>query len=135
MKGIADTGLIVAFGSCTDQHHAWAREVWAQLEPPVHTCEAVLSEAQFLIKRFGGNPLLVWELLDRGTIEIDFALGLEVTRVRELQRSYRELPMSLADACLVRMSELHSQSRVFTTDSDFHIFRRNRRQLIPVIIP
>jgi len=107
----------------------------ASLEPPLYTCEAVLSEAQFLIKRFGGNPLLVWELLDRGTIEIDFALGLEVTRVRELQRSYRELPMSLADACLVRMSELHSQSRVFTTDSDFHIFRRNRRQLIPVIIP
>jgi len=95
----------------------------------------VLSEAQFLIKRFGGDPMLVWELLDRGTIEIDFVLRSEITRVRELQRSYRQVPMSLADACLVRMSELHAHSRVFTTDSDFRTYRRNRRQVVPIITP
>src|SRR5439155_927177 len=119
----------------SDAHHRWAVERLAELQPPLYTCEAVLSEAQFLVEGFGGNPLVVLDLVIRGTIEIDFALKEEIAAARELQRKYRNLPMSLADACLVRMTELHHQSRVFTTDSDFRIYRRNGRQLIPLLAP
>ncbi len=134
-RTLVDTGPIVATLIAADQHHAWACEVWAQLEPPVHTCEAVLSEAQHVVKRLGGNPLTVLEFLRKGVLNLAFSLEDEVERVLELQRTYADVPMSLADACLVRMTELHGHSRVMTTDSDFRLYRRNRRQIIPLLAP
>lgn len=134
-RTLVDAGPIVATLIAADKHHAWAREVWAQLEPPVHTCEAVLSEAQHVVRRLGGNPLAVLELLRSGVINVGFSVGDEVERLLELQRTYADVPMSLADACLVRMTELHEHSRVMTTDSDFRIYRRNRRQVIPMLAP
>lgn len=104
-------------------------------EPPVLTCEAVLSEAQFLVARFGGNPQAVLEFIVRGAIRIEFELQNEVARVLQLQETYRNLGMSLADACLVSMSERKPRCRVVTTDSHFRIYRRNRRQQIPLIMP
>lgn len=101
----------------------------------MHTCEAVLSEAQHLVKRLGGNPLAVLEFLRSGVINVAFSVEDEAERLLELQRTYADLPMSLADACLVRMTELHEHSRVMTTDSDFRIYRRNRRQVIPLLAP
>ena len=59
----------------------------------------------------------------------------EIERLVELQRAYADVPMSLADACLVRMTELHEEARVLTTDSDFRLYRRNRRQVIPLLVP
>lgn len=118
-----------------DEHHRWACGVWAQLEPPVFTCEAVLSEAQHVVKRLGGNPLAVLELLRKGVINVAFHVEDEVERLLALQRTYANVPMSLADACLVRMTELQEHSRVMTTDSDFRIYRRNRRQVIPLLAP
>jgi uncharacterized protein len=105
------------------------------MEPPLLACESVLSEAQFLIDRFGGDSRSVLDLVERGMIEIAFALKDHIRRVRQLQQSYRDVPMALADACLVRMTELNVNSRVFTTDSDFRIYRRNGRQLIPLVAP
>ena len=135
VRTLIDTGPLVAALVESDAHYRWALEKFDELQPPFYTCEAVISEAQFLVEGFGGNSLTVLDFIIRGAIEIDFVLKEEVEPVRELQRKYRDLPMSLADACLVRMSELHSQSRVFTTDSDFRIYRRNRRQLIPLLAP
>ncbi len=132
---LVDAGPIIAALIAADKHHPWAREVWAQLEPPVHTCEAVLSEAQHVVKRLGGNPLAVLEFLRKGVIRLAFSIEDEVERLLELQRAYADVPMSLADACLVRMTELHEHSRVMTTDSDFRIYRRNRRQVIPLLAP
>jgi uncharacterized protein len=134
-RTLVDAGPIVATLIAADRHHAWAREVWAQLEPPVHTCEAVLSEAQHVVRRLGGNPLAVLEFLRNGVINVAFRVEDEVERLLGLQRTYADVPMSLADACLVRITELHEHSRVMTTDSDFRIYRRNRRQVIPMLAP
>lgn len=132
---LVDAGPIIALLIADDAHHAWAREIWAQLEPPVHTCEAVLSEAQFVARRLGANPLGVLEFVRRGVIHVAFSVEDEVERLLELQRTYADVPMSLADACLVRMTETHERSTVLTTDADFRIYRRNRRQVIPLLAP
>ena len=132
---VVDTGPLVAVFSRSDQHQNWARKEFERLTPPLFTCEAVLSEAQLLIQERGGIPRAVLELIQRGILNVAFELEDEVKRLLELQRAYADVPMSLADACLVRMTELHDRSRVMTTDSDFRIFRRNRRQIIPLLAP
>jgi predicted nucleic acid-binding protein len=132
---IVDTGPVVALLIAADKHHAWAREAWGQLEPPLLTCEAVLSEAQFLIGRFGGNPHAVLQFIERKTLQVPFRVENEIERLLALQRTYRNLPMSLADACLVRMSEMRETSRIFTVDSHFGIYRRHDRRVIPLLAP
>jgi predicted nucleic acid-binding protein len=132
---LADTGPLVAALNANDEHHAWAREVFGRLSPPVFTCEAVLSEAQFLLNERGGDPLAVLDWVRRGVINLAFDAEDEIERLMALQRSYRSLPMDFADACLVRMAESHPRSRVLTTDSHFRIYRRNGRQVIPLLAP
>jgi predicted nucleic acid-binding protein len=134
-RTIVDTGPLVAALNANDEHHEWAREVFGQIHPPLLTCEAVLSETQFLLQDRGGDPLIVLDWVKRGVISLDFTAAEEIERIIQLQRSYRSLPMDFADACLVRMTELHERSRVLTTDSHFLIFRRNGRQLIPLLNP
>ena len=134
-KVLIDTGPIVAVLIAKDQHHQWARDQFSSLAPPLFTCEAVLSEAQFLLHSFGGDPTVVLEMVTKGVLHIDFDVEAEIDRLSTLQRTYRNMPMSLADACLVRMTELHARSHIFTIDSDFRIYRRHGRQLIPVLMP
>lgn len=99
------------------------------------TCEPVLTEAAFLLKREGlsADPLFV--LLERGAIRVGFHVEDQQSHVRGLMQRYRNRPMSLADACLVRMSELDARSSVFTLDADFLIYRRNGRDPVPVLMP
>lgn len=132
---LIDTGPMVALLIARDQYHGWARSEWARIKPPFLTCEAVLSEAQHIVRRLGGDPLVIFEFVRRGLLEVSFRAESEIEALIELERSYSDVPMSLADACLVRMSELCPRSRVITTDSDFLVYRRNRRQVIPVICP
>mgnify|MGYP003449622730 FL=1 len=99
------------------------------------TCEAVLSEACFLLHRINGGQDAVLELVARGIVTVTFSLAAELAAVRKLMARYASIPMSLADACLVRMSELDPRATVITLDSDFKIYRRNRRQTIPVLLP
>ena len=134
-RTLVDSGPLVALLVRRDQHHDWAVQQFERLTAPFLTCEAVLSETQFLVHRFGGNPLVVLDMVARGALNVAFQVKDEIDRLQELQFTYRDLPMSLADACLVRMSELHSHGRVFTTDSDFRTYRRNGRQVIPTLLP
>ena len=134
-RTVVDTGPLVAVLNASDEHHAWAREVFGKLSPPVFTCEAVLSEAQFLLQERGGDPLAVLAWVQQGVISLAFDAASEIERLLELQRSYRNLPMDFADACLVRMTEQHERSSVLTTDSHFRIYRRNGRQIIPLRAP
>ena len=134
-RTLVDTGPVVALLVAEDRYHPWAHRLWAELEPPLLTCEAVLSEAQFLITRFGGNPRAVLEFVGRGALRVAFSVQDEVQRILQLQQVYQTLPMSLADACLVRMTEQFARCRVVTTDSHFRIYRRNGRQLIPTLMP
>ena len=132
---LVDTGPLVALLNRRDRHHRWAREVFGTLEPPLGTCEAVLSEACFLLRRFPGGQDAVLALLEHRVIEPSFSMSAEIPALRALMARYDSVPMSLADACLVRMSELDGDSVVVTLDRDFAIYRRNRRQRIPVIMP
>lgn len=132
---LVDTGPLVAVLNASDEHHTWALGVFAELEPPLFTCEAVLSECQFVLSDRERNPLAILEWVRRGIIQLDFCAGPEIDRLIALQRSYRNLPMDFADACLVRMAELQPRSRVITTDSHFKIYRRNARRQIPLLCP
>ena len=133
--GLLDTGPLVSFLASGLRHHAWAVEQWKQLRPPLLTCEPVLTEATFLLKREGRETDALFALLDRGVIRIALAVQEEQADLRVLMRRYRNRPMSLADACLVRLSEIHSAGEVFTLDSDFRIYRRHGNKVIPVRMP
>jgi len=132
---IVDTGPIVALLNSSDAHHQWTRDILDTIEPPLVTCEAVVSEACFILHRISGGQDAVLELIERGVVSIVFSLKSELPVVRKLMDKYASVPMSLADACLVRMSELDSKVKVLTLDNDFTIYRRNRRQNIPLLSP
>jgi len=132
---LIDTGPLVALLSRSDRHHAWARDVLDAFEPPVFTCEAVVSEACFLLARVRDGQDAVFALLSNDIVKVDFRLSAEVDALRTLMKKFANVPMSLADACLVRMTELEPRTRLLTLDGDFQIYRRNRRQAIPTIMP
>lgn len=136
-KGLAllDTGPLVSFLGSGLRHHAWAVEQWKRLRPPLLTCEPVLTEAAFLLKREGRDTDAIFELLERGVMRIAFGVQKEQADLRSLMQRYRNRPMSLADACLVRLSEVHADAEVFTLDSDFRIYRRHGNKVIPVRMP
>lgn len=126
----------MAYLSERDRFHAWARECFGKVAPPLVTCEPVLAEAVCLL---GPGGLKVLEMIERKAIELAFSLKTEAAAVHSLMQRYRNRrgrSMGLADACLVRMSELRPESVVLTVDRDFsEVYRRNGRQLIPTILP
>ncbi len=94
-----------------------------------------MSEAGFVIKRLGGEPSLIPDLLEKGVIQVRFSLQEQAANIRTLMQRYSEVPMSLADACLVRMTELLDDAAVMTMDADFRVYRRSGRNVIPLIAP
>ena len=132
---LVHTGPLIALIDDRDQWHAWAKDQFAAVSPPLLTCEAVLSETCFLAGRMRGGNKTAMGLFQRGVIALAFSAKHELSSLDELMRRYANVPMSLADACLVRMSELVPESVVLTLDSDFRIYRKNRRQKIPLLIP
>jgi len=132
---IVDTGPLVAALRRRDKHHEWARAHFEAATQPFVTCEAVISEAVFLLERAGGGKDSLLGLLERGIVVMRYSFESEIPETLRLLRRYDDTPMSFADACLVRMSEKQDDAVVFTTDSNFHLYRRNGRQVIPLIIP
>jgi predicted nucleic acid-binding protein len=132
---IADTGPLVAYFDRSDRHHTWAKEVMGTITEPLLTCDAVLAETSFLLQRGDIVADLPLQMVERGALISRFDTVQEARSLRILMDRYRNVPMSLADACLVRLSELHPPAKVWTTDSDFTIYRRHRRALIPLIMP
>ncbi|MBW4553866.1 MAG: PIN domain-containing protein [Aphanocapsa sp. GSE-SYN-MK-11-07L] len=132
---ILDTGPLVAFINPRDNFHEWAVTEWSLSSPPLLTCEAVITEACFLLRNVHRGEEEVMNLLEMDILNIPFCLNDEVVAVRQLLTRYRSVPMSLADACLVRMAELYSECPVLTLDSDFNIYRKHRDRLILSITP
>lgn len=132
---ILDTGPLVAFLNGKDRYHDWTVEQWGQIQPPLLTCEAVVSEACFLLGRMSQGPLSVLELLRRQVLDLSFCLKDQVPAVAALLQKYDGIPMSLADACLVRMAELFEGSSILTLDAHFNVYRKNKRQVIPLLLP
>lgn len=132
---LVDTGPLVALLSERDRYHPWSKQAFARAVAPLRTCEAVLSEAWYLLRQTQRGQTALLELLERGLLSIDFAIASELAAVRRLVNRYRDQPMSLADACLVRMAELYDDATVLTLDSDFAVYRKNGRQMIALIAP
>ena len=130
---IVDAGWLVALLSRRDTHHQWAVVQARQYAPPWRTCDAVLSEA-FHLLRARGVPALS-ALVRRGAVVTAFDLAGEMDPVLRLMQKYASVPMSLADACLVRLSETLPDPVILATDADFHIYRRHSRQIVPCVVP
>lgn len=130
---LVDAGFIVALLSSRDAYHQWAANRASDFPPPWHTCEAVLSEAYHLLGH--GAARVVGELLRRRAVAIGFHIAEHLEPVTKMMEKYANVPMSLADACLVRMTELLADPVILTTDLDFRIYRRHSRQIIPCVTP
>jgi predicted nucleic acid-binding protein len=133
-RPILDAGPLVAFFNPRDRRHAWAVETLGELEVPLLTCEPVLAEACHLMRKTPDGPAVVVELLHRGLLATDFDLQEQAGAVLELIEKYADQPMSLADACLVRMAEMVPGSYVVTLDRDFEVYRMKGRQVIPTVL-
>jgi uncharacterized protein len=134
-RAIVDTGPVVAFLDRSEGLHAWVSEQMRQVEPPLLVCEAVLAEAMFLLAGMPEAQDALLGLLEKGALRIGLHLGEHAGTVRALCRKYRDIPMSLADACIVRMAELFDGHSVFTLDSDFSVYRKHKRGPLTLIIP
>jgi predicted nucleic acid-binding protein len=132
---LLDTGPLVAFLDRREEHHKWARGEFGKIYPPFLTCEAVLTEACWLVRGLAGGVRAVMELVERGIVKVPLHLESHTSEIRKAMERYDTLPMSLADACLVRMAELHSGAEVLTLDSHFKIYRLSNRRVIPVRMP
>ena len=132
MKGIADTGLLVAFANARDQHHDWAVAVAERITEPLLTCEAVLAEAAFHLRSVD----IVLAMLRDGLVVLAFDVNDHLPQLAALAKRYADRAPDLADLCLVRMSELYPRHSVVTVDrDDFRVYRRNKREVIPLVCP
>jgi uncharacterized protein len=132
MKGIADTGFIVAFARRNDQHHRWAIDVAKGINEPLLTCEAVLAESAFHLE----SSFYVISLLRDQMLRIAFDCNRNIEHIAELAQRYEDRKPDLADLCLIRMSELYPRHTVITVDkNDFRVYRRNKREAIPMLCP
>lgn len=132
MKGIADTGFLVAFANRRDRHHDWAVALAREVDEPLLTCEAVLSEAAFHLQ----NTALVLSMVDDGLVSLIFDARKHLRELRRLAARYSDRAPDLADLCLIRMSELNPRHAVITVDAkDFAVYRRNGREVIPLRTP
>lgn len=135
MIAIADTGPLVALIDPDTREHQWVCDHAKALPKPLLTSEPVLTEAAFLLTRDGFDADELFALADAGAIAVGLEFNRERGALRSLLRKYRSVPMSLADATLVRVSELHRDCQVVTFDADFRVYRRAGSHVIPVLIP
>ncbi len=135
IKTLVDTGPLVAYCNRADKYHAWAREILAQLPAPLWTCEAVLTETFYRVQKDGGKLELLCDWLRRGAVRVEFQMAEHWDDLEKLMDKYADQKMDLADACLVKLSELHRDCRVLTCDDDFLVYRRKDRLQIPLIFP
>lgn len=132
MKGIADTGFLVAFANRDDRHHTWALRLAEQVREPLLTCDAVLAEAAFHLR----DTALVLSMVREGLVTPAFDVRENLAQLMMLAARYADRRPDLADLCLIRMSEIHPSHSVITVDrADFRIYRRHKREAISVILP
>jgi predicted nucleic acid-binding protein len=132
---IVDTGPLVALLDRRERHHAWAVEQVRSLAPPLLICEPVLVEASFLLARLPAAQDALFSLIEKGALRIAFHLEEHLTEIQTLRKKYHDRPISLADACIVRMSELFEDHQVLTLDADFTFYRKHGRKSLALIHP
>src|SRR5262249_51507426 len=132
---IVDTGPLVAFLLKEETHHEWVKDQFQHLPAPFLTCDAVLTETFFLLRNLRQGPSKFFALIQSGLLRSDFPLLAQSASLERLIHKYADVPMSLADACLVRLAESNPGSVVFSLDTDFRIYRKHGRQPIPTLLP
>jgi len=132
---IVDTGPLVAFFDRAERRHRWVAERFNELDAPLLVCEPVLAEAMHLLARYPKAQDAVLELIQTGALRVAFRIDEHTGALRKLIQKYRDTPMSLADACIVRMSEIHDRHVVLTLKSDFLTYRKRGRAPLPLIHP
>jgi len=128
---IVDTGPLVAFLDRAERHHRWVATQIEELDVPLLVCEPVLAEAMHLLAGFERG----FNLLQNGALKIAFRIEDHVASLLKLHRKYRDQPMSLADACIVRMAELYQRHAMLTLDADFTVYRRHGHDPLALIYP
>jgi uncharacterized protein len=131
VKGIADTGFLIALANARDLHHSWALRMAEQVTEPLLTCEPVLAEAAFHLR----NSALGLEMIAEDLVALAFDCNDHLPQLAVLAARYADRQPDLADLCLIRMSELYPQHSIVTVDRDFRLYRRNKREVIPIIMP
>ena len=132
MKGIADTGFLVAFANANDKHHDWATQLASGVIEPLLTCEAVVAETAFHLE----SAAVALAMINEGLVALAFDCREHLIQLARLADRYADQKPDLADLCLVRMSELFPKHSVLTTDrTDFQVYRRNKREAIPMLCP
>jgi uncharacterized protein len=132
MRGIADTGFLVALVNSRDSHHEWALRVAEQATEPLLTCEPVLAETAFHLRNVG----LVLQMVTEQFLALSFDCNDHLLQLTALAKTYQDQTPDLADLCLIRMSEIYPKHNVITVDAeDFRVYRRNKREIIPLISP
>jgi uncharacterized protein len=132
MRGIADTGFLVALVNSRDSHHEWALRVAEQATEPLLTCEPVLAETAFHLRNGG----LVLQMVTEQFLALSFDCNDHLLQLTALAKTYQDRKPDLADLCLIRMSEIYPKHSVITVDAeDFRVYRRNKREIIPLISP
>jgi len=132
---IVDTGPLVAFFDRAEHHHRWVVDRIEELDAPLLVCEPVLAEAMFLLARYSKAQDALLGLLHNGALSLAFHIDEHLDALRKLLQKYRDTPMSLADACIVRMAEIHDRHAVLTLDSDFLVYRKHGRAPLRLIHP
>jgi uncharacterized protein len=132
---IVDTGPLVALFDRAEQHHRWVVERFNEIDAPLRVCEPVLAEAMYLLGRYPNAQDAVLELIQNGALAVTFRLDEHIGALRKLRKKYRDTPMSLADPCIVCMSEIHDRYAVLTLDSDFLVYRKHGRVPLRLIHP
>ena len=132
---LLDTGPLVAALNRRDQDHKWAVEQFRKGPLPFLTCEAVLTEAAYMLSGNGADVGAMLDLLDSGTVRVIFEVEPEAQTIKAVMAQYANVPMDFADACLVRMAERYPDTSILTLDSDFYIYRRNGKHALSVIRP
>ena len=132
MKGIADTGFLVAFANANDKHHSWAVQLATGITEPLLTCEAVLADTAFHLE----SSSVALAMVNDGLVALAFDCREHLVQLSRLADRYADRKPDLADLCLVRMSELFPKYSVITIDrTDFRVYRRNKRETIPILCP
>jgi predicted nucleic acid-binding protein len=135
MPAIVDTGPLVAFFDRAERHHRWVADRIEELEAPLLVCEPVLTEALYLLARHAKAQNTLFDFLQNSALLIAFRIEENVNALRKLLDKYRDVPMSLADACVVRMAEIHERHAVLTLDADFSIYCKHGRAPLALIHP
>jgi len=135
MQAIVDTGPLVAFFDRSERHHVWTAARVAELDAPLLVCEPVLTEAFYLLERFPKAQDALFGLLQNGALKVAFRLEEHLGALHRLAGKYRDTPMSLAEACVVRMAEIYESHSVLTMDPDFTVYRKHGRVPITLVYP